>query len=129
MLRVELYFDGGARPTNPGKGYGSYEVKAENLTHKSLEQEFGEPLTNNQAEYLSLIAGLKWLSHNADREECHLQIWTDSELVCRQVSGRYKARTAHIKELLLESLQLLAPFGRWQIKWHGRANNVRRFGH
>lgn len=130
MKIIKVWFDGGAYPTNPGNGYGSYEVQSEGLNHKSHRQEFGRPLTNNQAEYLSLIAALKWLSHNATLPQySRLEIWSDSKLVCHQLTGRYRVKVQHIKELVLEAQELLDIFDGFTISWHGRSNNVSRFGH
>lgn len=127
MRTIQIWFDGGAAP-NPGKAYGSYEIQGIGLTHKSLRQQFGEPLTSNQAEYLSLIAALKWLSHHATPATDRLEIWTDSQLVCHQVRGLWKVRVPHVRELWFETLGLLCPY-EWVIYWHGRQANVERFGH
>ena len=131
MTLINIYFDGGARPTNPGKGYGSYEVQSlvKELNHKASRQEFGEPLSNNQAEYLALIAALKWLRHQVADGNYRLMIWTDSKLVRCQVARQWKTKCVHILELRDEVLELLAPYKHWEIYWHGRNNNVARFGH
>lgn len=131
MKEIRIYFDGGANP-NPGRGYGSYEVIGdESLKHKSLKQEFGSPLTSNQAEYRSLIAALRWLSHHVQhpRAVSRVLIFTDSMLVCQQLRKRWKVKVLHIKELVDETRVLLANYPKWEINWHGRHNNVKRFGH
>lgn len=126
---VTIWFDGGSLG-NPGKGYGSYEVQGgAELCHKVIRQEFGPTLSCNQAEYLSLIAALKWLRHHVIGESTRLEIFTDSTLVRNQVHGRWKCRVAHLKELKAEALSLLSPYQHWEINWRGRAANVERFGH
>ena len=60
--QAEVYFDGGARPTNPGfAGCGVL------VLYKHNEIEIGRYLgirTNNEAEYMGLIIGLKVASGN-----------------------------------------------------------------
>ena len=129
MKLIKIYFDGGARPTNPGKGYGSYEIVSDTINRKIEKREFGEPLTNNQAEYLALIEALKWLVHQTEDMETHLRIFSDSKLVVMQVQGSWKTKCAHIKELTGEVKKFLSMFDKWEIHWHGRAHNVERFGH
>ncbi len=129
-MNVTIYFDGGASP-NPGKAYGSYSVESQEpaLNHRSIRQQFGDTLTNNQAEYLSLIAALKWLRHHTDPATTSLQIFTDSTLVQGQLGKRWKCKLLHLRELLDEAKLLLAPYSGWRIHWNGRQVNVRKFGH
>ena len=126
-MNINIYFDGGCKP-NPGRGYGSYQVISEKLNHLALRQDFGPKLTNNMAEYLALIAALKWLRHFTDKTET-LIIYTDSTLLMHQLRGRYRVKVVHIKELWQECIQLLLPYHRYEIRWHDRKNNVNRFGH
>ena len=57
----EIVFDGGSLG-NPGLGYGSYEITTEGaVLHRVERQEYGQGVTNNQAEYRSLIGALAWL--------------------------------------------------------------------
>jgi ribonuclease HI len=130
MKLINIYFDGGAGPTNPGNAYGSYEVQssAPELNHKVSRIQFGHG-SNNQAEYLSLIAALKWLRHQTNGEVYRLEIFTDSMLVRNQVARKWKSKCVHIKELRDEVLELLSPYKHWEIKWRGRIENVARFGH
>lgn len=128
MTKIKIFFDGGARPTNPGNGYGSYQIASEPINRTVSRREFGW-MTNNMAEYQALIEALKWLIHHTEEMDTHLQIYSDSKLVVMQVQGSWKGKVAHLKELREEALHLLGCFNRWEIHWHGRANNVKRFGH
>lgn len=130
MNLIQIYFDGGAAPTNPGNAYGSYEISSliPELNHKTSRMQFGWG-TNNQAEYLALIAGLKWLRHQLSGRQFRLEIFTDSLLIRNQVAGKWKSRCIHMKELRATVLDLLSVYPYWEIKWQGRAANVKRFGH
>ena len=127
-MQIRIYFDGGASP-NPGKAYGSYSVESETLNHKATRQQFGGPLTNNQAEYMALIAALKWLSHHADPASTTLSIFTDSTLVRGQIGRKWKCKVLHLKELVMEAKCLLADYQDWRIEWNSRNVNVKKFGH
>ena len=128
---LTVHTDGGARG-NPGPaGVGI-------LIENQLIGESDNPIkiskyiglaTNNQAEYLALIAALKWLRHQVADGNYRLMIWTDSKLVRCQVARQWKTKCVHILELRDEVLELLAPYKHWEIYWHGRNNNVARFGH
>lgn len=122
---VKIFFDGG----NGARAYGSYEIQSKELTHKGHRLDFGPHSTCNIAEYLSLIAALRWLRHHTKPLECRLEIWGDSQLVVYQVRGRWKCRVNHLKGLRDEVLSLLEPYRHWQISWHPRKNSVRLFGH
>jgi ribonuclease HI len=69
----------------------------------SVSQRIGRT-TNNQAEYRALIAALeKAISLEARRVDIRL----DSELVVRQVEGRYKVKKATLRPLYLRVGELL----------------------
>lgn len=125
---VKVWFDGGASP-NPGRAYGSFEVSSREFTHKTSRQHFGDAFTNNQAEYLSLLAALEWLRENRSQEGVWLDIFTDSLLVAHQLNGRYRVKKPHLRELWERAMELLDPYAGWHIHWHGRRNNVSRFVH
>ncbi len=56
MCDLMLVFDGGSLG-NPGKGYGSFHL-ADRDGYETIERlEFGNNVTNNQAEYRTMIAG------------------------------------------------------------------------
>ena len=63
--------------------------------------------TNNQAEYLALIAGLKEaLKLGAESAELKM----DSELIVRQLTGRYRVRNPALKPLFEQAHQLMKEF-------------------
>lgn len=140
MMNITLTFDGGAAP-NPGKGYGSYLVEGDaGFKLEGSRVQFGEPLTSNQAEWLSLISALKrtlvalkgdhyGTSLDTTPFGCRLLICSDSRLVLWQLTRRYKCKVAHLLELRQKADDLLAEFGGWQTQWHPREKSVALFGH
>jgi ribonuclease HI len=103
-----LHTDGAAKG-NPGpSGIGIVLYKGSDTTEPIAA--FGEYIgetTNNVAEYKALIRGLKEaLERGADRIEAR----TDSELMARQIAGRYKVNAPQILPLHQEACRLLSRF-------------------
>lgn len=124
----QIHFDGGAEPTNPGIGYGSYEI----ITPAgSSLQRWKAPFTiktNNEAEYLTLWLALKeyLLRFQSDS---NLEIFSDSKLVVEQINGRWQVKHPNIKTIHSKIMALLRQIPHWQISWNSRDRNVERFGH
>ncbi|HYE22348.1 MAG TPA: ribonuclease HI family protein [Verrucomicrobiae bacterium] len=106
MSKYIIYTDGGARG-NPGPaaiGVVVYNDKNE------VVNKFGEYIgitTNNQAEYQALIRGLtNVLELNGQIVSCFL----DSELVVKQLHGKYKVREPGLQPLVTEIFKLTKNF-------------------
>jgi ribonuclease HI len=127
-----IIFDGGARG-NPGEGYGSYELRTR--TGRHIERlTFGNHVTNNEAEYRTLIAALRDVldrldAAGTDPKAATIAVRGDSQLVIFQVLGKWKVRTPHIRPLHAEASALIARFKRADIQWQPRAMSVRTLGH
>jgi ribonuclease HI len=90
--------------------------------------------TNNQAEYWSLLEGLRWTLDEARRKrlssaEIDLSVHGDSLLVIRQLQGVWKARDARMRELRDKAADLLARFGKVRLQHQPRSRSVAEFGH
>jgi len=126
MNIIKIYFDGGYGRI----AYGSYEIEGEGCNHRFERMEHFGQNTSNTAEYRTMIAALKWLRHNlADPNGAALEIYSDSKLLVEQMSGRWKIKVLHIRELVIEAQMLLAVFPSRRFIWHRRHHNVARFGH
>ncbi len=92
MLKV--YSDGGSRG-NPGpSAYGVVITENDRVIHE--ESGFLGVMTNNQAEYRGLIAGIsKVIDLGARKAEFVM----DSQLVIKQMRGEYKVRSPGLIEL------------------------------
>jgi ribonuclease HI len=120
MARVTVNVDGGARG-NPGPA--AIGVVVRNAAGEVLDEraEGIGRATNNVAEYRALLAGIELAkAHGADE----LELVGDSELVVRQVEGRYKVKDATMKELHAEVKRALADFGSWSIRHVRREGNA-----
>jgi ribonuclease HI len=120
MSKLTVNVDGGARG-NPGPA--AIGVVVRNAEGEVLEER-GERIghaTNNVAEYRALLAGIEMAAAHGASE---LELIGDSELVVRQVEGRYKVKDATMKELHSEVKRLLSDFGSWTIRHVRRAENA-----
>jgi ribonuclease HI len=76
--------------------------------------------TNNRAEYLALIEGLK---KAAEWKPDRLEVFLDSKLVVEQVAGGYRVRKPDLQPLHSEAMHLLAGFTEWVITHVPREKN------
>ena len=111
-MDVRIYTDGGSRG-NPGSAASAAVLKElkngkEGKVIASTTKYLGKD-TNNQAEYTAIIIGLQYAKRLGAR--C-VEIYLDSELAARQLTGRYKVKNAEIAKRFLEVKNLLHAFER-----------------
>lgn len=126
----KIVFDGGAIG-NPGKGYGSYQISVGDAIVEHRREDFGGHITNNQAEYMTLIRSLRWLAARlgSDVANTSVEVWGDSQLVINQLNGSWKVRNAALRPLVCEAQHELDRFDRTRLTWHPRAFSVAHLGH
>jgi ribonuclease HI len=120
VSRVTVNVDGGARG-NPGPAAIGVVLRDED---GRVLEEVGETIgeaTNNVAEYKALLRGIDLAGTH---EATELELIGDSELVVRQVEGRYKVKNAGMKELHAEVKRALGAFDSWSIRHVRRAENA-----
>ncbi|RUM30463.1 MAG: ribonuclease H [Aquifex sp.] len=112
-----LYFDGAAKG-NPGPAGIGYVliIEKRKYTHSKA---VGEK-TNNQAEYLALIEGMKKAKELGVKE---LVVKGDSQLVIRQMEGKFKVKNANVKPLFKEAKELENYFEKVTYEWIPRKEN------
>ena len=86
---LKIYTDGGSRG-NPGKAACAFIVVKDNKIIKQKSKFLGYKKTNNEAEYNAIIFALE----NVLEKE--LEIISDSELVIKQVTGKYRINKPHL---------------------------------
>ncbi len=93
--RVVIFTDGTAEP-NPGPAAIGATIKdAQGRLITSISQPIGRA-TNNQAEYRAIIAALEKAIKLGAKQ---VDMRSDSELVVRQITGRYRVKKASLKPL------------------------------
>jgi len=111
--------DGGARG-NPGEaGFGVFVHDGAGTEVASLYGYLGRQ-TNNVAEYAALLAALRW----AEQQGLDgLRVVSDSELLVRQISGRYRVKNPGLLKLYRRALRLIDRVGKVTVEHVRRENN------
>ncbi len=98
-LRYTIYTDGAARG-NPGEsasGFSVFDDSGKEIISKNF---YNGIRTNNFAEYTAVIKALEWCEANlGSPENAELVFISDSELVVRQLNGKYKIRSEEMASL------------------------------
>lgn len=103
--------DGGARG-NPGPaGYGAV-LQTEAGEVLAELSEFLGVRTNNFAEYSGLLGVLAWALEHGHRR---LRVVSDSELMVKQIQGRFKVNSPDLKPLWTEARARIAKLEEFQI--------------
>lgn len=104
-MTIAIYTDGGARG-NPGPAAIGIVIG-----DRHFKEYIGET-TNNVAEYKAVIFSLRETAKILGNEarKATLVIHTDSELIARQITGKYKVKQEHLKPLKEEAVALMKPF-------------------
>jgi ribonuclease HI len=120
MAKLTVNVDGGARG-NPGPAaIGAVVRDPDGEVLQERAERIGRA-TNNVAEYRALLLGIELAAALGATE---LELIGDSELIVRQVEGRYKVKDATMKELHGEVKAALGRFDNWSIRHVRRERNA-----
>ncbi len=120
MGKLTVNVDGGARG-NPGPAAIGVVVRNDD---GAVVEQVGETIgtaTNNVAEYRALLRGIELAAAHGATE---VELIGDSELIVRQIEGRYKVKNEAMKELHAQAKKALAGFERWSIRHVKREQNA-----
>ena len=108
--KITLYIDGAADLLSKTAGIGGviYDSDEEIFSFS----EYLHDSTNNEAEYGALIAGLK---HLIKLNLLSPTIYSDSELIVKQVNGEYRVKNDRMIILYNEVINLLSSFNSWSL--------------
>jgi len=102
-LHVTIHIDGGSRG-NPGPAGAGIVIRSR--SDNAILYKGGVFLgraTNNVAEYSGLLAGLR----AAERlDVSNVDVFSDSELLVRQLNGQYRVKNPGLKPLYRQALEL-----------------------
>ncbi len=108
---IHAHCDGGSRG-NPGpSGYGAHITDAQGATLAELSEYLGIR-TNNFAEYSGLLAVLDWALANGHTA---VKLVSDSELMVKQIQGKYKVNSPDLKPLWQQARERIARLDRFEI--------------
>ena len=103
---IDVYTDGGSRG-NPGPAACAFVVMNAGRIIASGSKFLGT-VTNNVAEYNGVILALAWLMANSELTNKDIVFHLDSELVVKQLTGLYKVKEEHLKELVASVKNMIA---------------------
>jgi ribonuclease HI len=119
VSKIILNVDGASRG-NPGPAAIGVTLKnKDNQLIETISASIGVT-TNNQAEYLALIAGLKKAISLGARE---VMVKSDSELMVKQLQGSYRVKNTSLKPLYSEVVKLAGTLALFQINSIPREQN------
>lgn len=121
MTRLYLYTDGAARG-NPGPAGAGMVILGEDGTVVDESFRYLGTATNNVAEYEALISGLELCRKY---QPCQLHVHMDSELVVRQLQGRYRVKNETLAGFYQKAVELLKIFGTPALTHIPREKNAR----
>ncbi len=118
--RTRLFTDGAARG-NPGPaGAGAVIMSPDGHIVAKIGKFLGDS-TNNVAEYMGLILGLRRAKAMGIKE---LEVLSDSELLVKQLQGEYAVKADHLVPLHQEAQALLKAFPWIQLRHIPREENA-----
>ncbi len=118
---IVIHTDGGSRG-NPGPAAAAYiltEPGGKTIESKGF---FLGKTTNNVAEYAGL---LRALNAAKQRQAKIISVYTDSELMARQINGQYRVKSPNLREVYADCMELLNYFDKWQVTHITRDKNSR----
>ncbi len=98
---ITLYIDGAADLHSKTAGIGG--VIYRNNEELFSFSEYLDNATNNEAEYTALIRGLE---HLIALDQLSVKIYSDSELVVKQISGEYRVKNPRMQNLYQKAMTL-----------------------
>jgi len=116
---INAHCDGGARG-NPGpSGYGALIQDDKGTTLAELSEFLGIR-TNNYAEYSGLLGCLQFA---LDNHHPRLRVVSDSELMVKQIQGKYQVKSPDLKPLYEEATRRISKLEKFEISHALRHKN------
>ena len=126
MKKIVIYADGGSRG-NPGPAaIGVVFCNEKHQCLKKYAEYLGDNLTNNEAEYQAVIFALKKFKALFGKElakKTEVEVRSDSELLVKQLTAKYKVQDKNIQPLFLEVWNLQLDFQKVKFKRIPREKN------
>lgn len=117
---ITIYTDGGSRG-NPGPAAAAFVLSDKDNNQLQAKGFFLGKTTNNVAEYTAVIKALEAAKQiNAQ----HIELFSDSELLVKQINGQYRVKSENLKSLYNKSIELLSCFKSWKVTHITRDKNI-----
>jgi formyltetrahydrofolate-dependent phosphoribosylglycinamide formyltransferase len=119
MEKIIAYIDGGSRG-NPGPAAASFVLTSDEGGQLEAKAFFIGDATNNVAEYTGICRALEAAKSLRAKQ---IIIYSDSELLVKQLNGQYKVKSDNIRPLFKQAIDMLNAFENREIKHIERGKN------
>lgn len=119
LEEIIIYTDGGSRG-NPGPAAAAFVLTDNNKKQLQAKGIFLGKTTNNVAEYSGVIKALDAAKQIGTKK---ITLFSDSELLVRQINGQYRVKNKNLKELFAQAMDLLTCFQSWNVNHVYREKN------
>jgi formyltetrahydrofolate-dependent phosphoribosylglycinamide formyltransferase len=116
---IVIHADGGSRG-NPGPGAAAFVLTDAAGNEIDARGFFLGRTTNNMAEYTGIVKALEAAKQIAAKQ---IRVFSDSELVVKQVNGEYRVKSDQIRPLFQRTITLLNGFESWKVQHITREKN------
>jgi len=116
---VTVYTDGASRG-NPGPAAAAFILTDPAGTKLHASAFFLGHTTNNVAEYTAICKALEAAKQTGAKQ---LMVFSDSELLVKQVNGEYRVKSEQIRPLFQQAINLLGEFESWKVQHVAREKN------
>jgi len=117
--KIIAHIDGGSRG-NPGPAAAGFVLADSNGVQLQAKAFFLGRTTNNVAEYTGLVKALEAAKQIGAEQ---LMLFSDSELLVRQINGQYKVKSELIRPFFRQAISLLGEFKNWKVRHITREKN------
>jgi formyltetrahydrofolate-dependent phosphoribosylglycinamide formyltransferase len=117
--KIVAHIDGASRG-NPGPAAAGFILTDAVGSQLQAKAFFIGHATNNVAEYTALVKALEAAKHIGAEE---LSVFSDSELLVKQINGQYKVKSEQIRPLFWQAVDLLGEFENWTVRHITREKN------
>ncbi|MFH1826016.1 MAG: ribonuclease HI family protein [bacterium] len=117
-MKAQIFIDGAARG-NPGPAGIGVFIKNDKAILAEVSDYIGKT-TNNVAEYMALIRGLE---EAIDLDEDRVEVYSDSELLVKQIQGEYRVKNEGLIPLHHHAKSLIRKFKHFMISHIIREQN------
>eukprot|EP01017_Pseudomicrothorax_dubius_P013621 TRINITY_DN16076_c0_g1_i1.p1 TRINITY_DN16076_c0_g1~~TRINITY_DN16076_c0_g1_i1.p1 ORF type:complete len:289 (+),score=67.70 TRINITY_DN16076_c0_g1_i1:99-965(+) len=114
-----MFFDGASKsnPGPAGAGFAFFDEASNQIFTQAFHTGYR---TNNEAEYVGLVYGLKVASKLGIKK---IKVYGDSMLVVKQLKGEYKVKAPNLFDLSKEARMLSKLFEKFDIQYVPRESN------
>jgi formyltetrahydrofolate-dependent phosphoribosylglycinamide formyltransferase len=116
---IIAYLDGGSRG-NPGPAAAAFVLNDASGAQLEAKAFFIGRATNNVAEYTGLVKALEAAAQIGTEQ---LSVFSDSELLVRQINGQYRVKSEQLRPLYQQAVSLLSRFKSWKVRHITRDKN------